>query len=134
MRQAIRSLFRSRVFTILSIAIVAVGIAINTVVFSVVDAMLLRPLPFRQEADLFMLTTTNPKRSIREGPFSYPAFIELRERDRMFDGLAAITRDSFNWSRPERPEQLPGARVSASFFDVLGFDVAVGRRFVPADD
>jgi len=134
MRQALRSLLRSRAFTILSIAIVAVGIAINTVVFSVVDAVLLRPLPFRQEAALFTLSKSNPKRSIREGPFSYPAFVELRERDRMFDGLAAITRESFNWSRPERPEQLPGARVSASFFDVLGLDVAAGRRFVSSDD
>jgi predicted permease len=134
MRQAIRSLFRSRAFTILSMAIVAVGIAINTVVFSVVDAVLLRPLPFRQDADLFTLSRSNPKRNIREGPFSYPAFVELQERDRMFDAIAAVTRESFNWSRPERPEQLPGARVSASFFDVLGLDVAVGRRFVPADD
>ena len=52
----------------------------------------------------------------------------------MFDGLAALTRESFNWSRPDRPEQLPGARVSASFFDVLALDVAVGRRFVAGDD
>ena len=134
MRQALRSLLQARGFALLSIAIVAVGIAVNTVVFSIVDAVLLRPLPFRNEAGLFALSKSNPRRSIREGPFSYPAFVELRERDRMLDGVAALTRESFNWSRPERPEQLPGARVSASFFDVLGLDPALGRRFVPADD
>jgi predicted permease len=133
-RQAFRSLLRSRGFAALSIAIIAVGIAVNTIVFSVVDAVLLRRLPFRNESRLYTLSKSNPKRSIREGPFSYPAFVELRERDRMFEGLAALTRESFNWSRPDRPEQLPGARVSASFFDVVGLDVAVGRRFVPADD
>jgi len=133
-RQALRSLLRSRGFSLLSIAIIAVGIAVNTIVFSVVDAVLLRRLPFKNESRLFTLSKSNPKRSVREGPFSYPAFVELRERDRMFDGVAALTRESFNWSRPERPEQLPGARVSASFFDVTGLDVAVGRPFVPADD
>ncbi len=134
MRQACRSLARARGFTGIAIAIVAVGIAVNTIVFSAVDAVLLRPLPFRNESRLFVLGKSNPKRSIREGPFSYPSFVELQARDRMFDGLAALTRESFNWSRPDRPEQLPGARVSASFFDVLALDVAAGRRFVAADD
>jgi predicted permease len=133
-RQAFRSLARARGFTGIAIAIVAVGIAVNTIVFSAIDAVLLRPLPFRDESRLFILGKSNPRRAIREGPFSYPSFVELQARDRMFDGLAALTRESFNWSRPDRPEQLPGARVSASFFDVLALDVAVGRRFVASDD
>jgi predicted permease len=133
-RQAFRSLRRAPGFAVVALTIVAIAIAANTIVFSAVDAVLLRPLPYRYADRLFTLSKSNPKRGTRDGPFSHPAFVELVTRDRMFDGLAALTRESFNWSRPDRPEQLPGARVSAAFFDVLGLDVAVGRRFVSADD
>ena len=100
--------------------------------FSIVDAALLRPLPFKDPARLFMLSGANPKRGIADGVFSYPAYVELSTRDRMLAGLAAVTTDTFNLTGVERPEQLPGARVSASFFDVLGVDMAIGRTFTRA--
>jgi predicted permease len=134
MRYAIRSLLKAREFTLVAVAIVAIGIGANTAVFSIVDAALLRPLPFADSARLFMLSASNPKRAIVDGPFSYPAFVELAARDSMLSGLAAVANERFNATDGERPEQLPGARVSASFFDVLGVHAALGRTFTPAED
>jgi putative ABC transport system permease protein len=134
MRYAIRSLLKAREFTLVAVAIIAIGIGANTAVFSIVDAALLRPLPFTDSGRLFILARSNPKRAMVDGPFSYPAFVELAARDSMLSGLAAITPERFNATDGDRPEQLPGARVSASFFDVLGVHAALGRTFTPAED
>ena len=134
MRYAIRSLLKAREFTLVAVAIIAIGIGANTAVFSIVDAALLRPLPFTDSGRLFVLAASNPKRGISDGPFSYPSFVELRARDTMLSGLAAVANERFNATEGDRPEQLPGARVSASFFDVLGVGAALGRTFTPAED
>ena len=134
MRYAIRSLLKAREFTLVAVAIVAIGVGANTAVFSIVDAALLRPLPFTDPGRLFMVSASNPKRAIADGPFSFPAFVELAARDSKLSGLAAIANERFNATDGDRPEQLPGARVSASFFDVLGVHAALGRTFTPAED
>jgi len=137
MRYALRSLLKTREFTVVAVAIIAIGIGANTAVFSIVDAALLRPLPFKQASRLFLLAGVNAKRGIDGAPFSYPSFVELSVRDRTRSGLdavAAVANDRFNATDGERPEQLPGARVSAGFFDVLGVDAAIGRTFVASED
>src|SRR5262252_10275583 len=131
MRYAIRSLLKAREFTLVAIAIVAIGIGANTAVFSIVDAALLRPLPFADSSRLFILSRSNPMRAIADSPFSYPAFVELAARDAKLSGLAAIANERFNATDGEPPEQLPGVRVSAGFFDVLGVHAAIGRTFTP---
>src|SRR5471030_1370594 len=134
MRYAIRSLLKAREFTLVAVAITAIGIGANTAVFSIVDAALLRPLPFKDAARVFILSASNPKRAIVDGPFSYPSFVELAARDRMLSGLAAVANEPFNATDGDRPDQLSGARVSASFFDVLGVNPALGRTFTAAED
>jgi putative ABC transport system permease protein len=134
MRHALRSLLKSREFTLVAVAIIAIGIGANTAVFSIVDAALLRPLPFTDSSRLFMLSATNAKRAIANGPFSYPSYVELAARDRMLSGLAAFANERFNATGGEGPEQLSGARVSHAFFGVLGVDVAIGRAFTAAED
>ncbi|HMB81544.1 MAG TPA: ABC transporter permease, partial [Vicinamibacterales bacterium] len=125
---------KAREFTLVAVAIIAIGIGANTAVFSIVDAALLRPLPFKDAARVYMLSASNPKRAIADGPFSFPSFVELSARDTMLSGLAAIANERFNATDGDRPEQLPGARVSASFFDVLGVSPALGRAFTAAED
>ena len=134
MRATLRSLLKAREFAIIAVAIVGIGIGATTAVFSVVDAALLRPLPFRNADRLFLVAGTNAKRAIVDGPFSYPELTELRTRVRLLDGLAGIAPERFNVTGGDAPEQLAGARVSASFFDVIAMDVAAGRKFVVADD
>ena len=134
MTYALRALLSTPEFTTVAVAIMAIGVGANTAVFSVVDAALLRPLPFRESARLFVLSGVNAKRAINGASFSYPSYVELASRDRMLSGLAAVAPERFNATDGERAEQLPGARVSASFFDVLGLDIAAGRTFTKADD
>src|SRR3954468_21182956 len=129
MRYAIRSLLKAREFTLVAIAVVAIGIGANTAVFSIVDAALLRPLPFADSGRLYVVAASNAKRAIVDGPFSYPAFLELAARDSMVGGLPPLANERCNAPDGERPEQVPGARVSASFFDVLGVHAAAGRTF-----
>jgi predicted permease len=134
MRYALRSLLKAREFTIVAVAIVAIGIGANTAVFSIVDEALLRPLPFKESSRLFILSGSNPKRAIADSPFSYPLFVELATRDSMSSGLAAIANERFNATGGDRPEQIAGARVSASFFDVIGVTPSLGRGFTAAED
>ena len=155
MRHAIRSLWHTKGFTAIAVATIALGVGANTAVFSVVEAVLLRPLPFKDADRIFTLTGSNPKRDMLDATISYPQFVELSTRDRMFARLSAYTYDSFNLTalrpfeslrvvqgRPDtgggagddRPEQLPGVRVTASFFDVLGVPMAAGPGFTAADD
>ena len=134
MRYALRSLLKAPGFSLIAVAIIAIGIGANTAVFSVVDAALLRPLPFRDAGRLFMLSRMNAKRGIADGPFSYPAYEELASRERLLGGVAAFAYDRFNATGGDRPEQLSGARVSWRFFDVLGIDLAAGRAFAAPDD
>jgi len=137
MRYALRSLLKAREFTGVAVAVIAIGIGANTAVFSIVDAALLRPLPFAEPSRLFMLAGVNPKRGIDGASFSYPAFVELSSRDQgrsALDGIAAITNDQFNSTGGPQPEQLPGARVSAAFFDLVGVRASIGRTFIASED
>jgi putative ABC transport system permease protein len=137
MRYALRSLLKAREFTVVAVTVVAIGIGANTAVFSIVDAALLRPLPFADSARLFMLGGVNPKRGIDGASFSYPAFVELASRDQensALEAIAAITSEQFNATGDERPEQLAGARVSAGFFDLLGVRASIGRTFIASED
>ena len=135
MRYALRSLLKAREFTLVAVAIIAIGIGANTAVFSIVDAALLRPLPFKDPARLFILSGSNPKRAIADGPFSYPSFVELAARDSHAerpggDRQRAVQRHRRRSAR----SSCPARRVSASFFDVLGVDAAIGRTFTAAED
>ena len=95
----LRSLLKAREFTVVAVAIIAIGIGANTAVFSIVDAALLRPLPFKEPSRLFMLAGVNPKRGIDGASFSYPSFVELAARDQArsgLDAIAAVANDRFN--------------------------------------
>ncbi len=134
MRYAIRSLWKAKEFTAVAVVVIAIGIGATTAVFSLVDAALLQPLPFRDSSRLYVVGGVNPRRGTNGRVFSYPAYVELAAHSQMLSGLAAFTSDRFNITGADQAEQLPGGRVSASFFNVLGVDAAVGRTFVPAED
>ena len=135
MRYAIRSLWKAKTFSAVAVAAIALGVGANTAVFSVVDAVLLRPLPFRNADRIVTLTQANPKRDMRDATISFASFSELAARERLFERLSAYTYDTFNLTGADAtPEQLPGVRVTASFFDLLGVPMAVGSGFGEADD
>jgi predicted permease len=135
LRFAFRILRRKPLFTALAVLTLALGIGLNTAVFSAVDALLLRPLPgVRQANDLVQLYRTWPG-DMQFGSNSIPHWRDVRERSR--DVFTDVTTWSFarvNLSTGDRPEQVMSQVVSANFFTVLGVDAARGRVFAPSED
>jgi predicted permease len=134
MRFALRSLVKTPGFFVIAVAVIAIGIGSNTAMFSIVDAVLLQPLPFRDADRIVTLTHANPRRDMRDATISFAAYEDLAARGRMFSRVAAYTYDSFNLTGAGTPEQLAGVRVTAGFFDILGIPMALGHGFSDADD
>ena len=113
----------------------AVGIGANTSIFSVTNALLLRPLPYRQPDRLVLIDARRKSSAnIGQGPLSVPRFEQVEQRNRSFGAVAAFTPEVFNLTGRGDPEQIPAARVSWKFFDVLGISPARGRGFRAEED
>ena len=142
LRFAIRSLLKHRAFAGVVVATLALGIGANTAIFSVVNAALLRPLPFPDPASLYLVWAFRPTSPLPQLPLSLPNFLDIRERARSFQSLAVWT--SFNDSRFSvtggcaaadcEPEKVQYAIVSSNLFDVLGARPEIGRTFNVRDD
>ena len=141
-RFAVRSLLKHRAFAAVIIATLALGIGANTAIFSVVNAALLRPLPFPDPERLYLVWSYRPTSTLPQLPLSLPNFLDVRERARSFQSLAVWT--SFNDSRFSvtggcaaadcEPEKVQYAIVSSNLFDVLGVRPEIGRDFNSNDD
>jgi putative ABC transport system permease protein len=129
LRYALRTLSRRPVFTAAVIAIIALGAGANTAIFSVVNAILLRPLPY-----------PNPERVVSFGhqpPIwlaSAPEYLDYKNGLRSFEGLSAYTEGEGNLSGADEPERVPLAAVTLNFFQVLGLGPTLGRPFAPEED
>lgn len=134
LRFAQRSLARSKVFTATATMTLALGIGATTSVFSVVDGVMLKPLPMEEPDRIVIPWETYRTRSITEGAVSYPNLDEWRVRTRAFDGIGGVHPESYTLTERGLPERIVGARVTANFFDVLGVKQVQGRLFFPDDD
>jgi putative ABC transport system permease protein len=132
-RYALRTLVRAPGFTLLAISTIAVGVGANAAIFSVVNAVLLRPLPFANAGELFLLHQTNTQTRQSSGNASPADILDWRARTKTFAGIAAF-RDEAYVLGGDRPERIGGANVSANFFDVLGVAPALGRAFTADDE
>ena len=133
LRYAIRTCTGAPGFTLLAVVTIAVGVGANAAIFSVVNAVLLRPLPFPRAEELYLLQQTNTQTRQASGNASPADVLDWRARTRSFAGIAAFRDDAYVLGG-DRPERLGGAIVNANFFDVLGVKPALGRAFVPADE
>jgi predicted permease len=130
-RYAARTLSRTPGFAITAIAVTALGIGAITAVFSITDRVLLRPLPFKNSADLVQVWERAPGYpQLEPSPSNYR---DWRAVQSVFDGIGAHTAVTLNMIR-EEPEQLAGAAVTADIFPMLGVQPALGRYFLPAED
>jgi putative ABC transport system permease protein len=134
LRHALRLLGRSPVFAIVAIMTLAIGIGANTAIFSVADALLFRPLPFRDPARLVMLSQSARQARRQQGPLSWLRWQTLQHSSHSFAEMAAFTNEVFNLTGRGDPEQIVSARVSWNFFDVLGVRPLRGRTFRPEED
>jgi putative ABC transport system permease protein len=134
LRFAWRGLRRSPGFTAVAIATLALGIGANTAIFSVVRAMLLSPLPFRDSSRLVFIWADMTTSGYPRAPLSGPELKDLRDRSTLFDGFGSIWATTAAFTGDGDPEQLRVALVTTNFFDVLGASAALGRTFTADDE
>jgi putative ABC transport system permease protein len=133
LRFAFRSLFKRPGFVAVAVVTLALGIGGSTAIFTVVDAALLRGLPYKSPDRLYHLWEKTPKEEFSKREFSYPDYQDYQQNN-VFDGLAAYTGGRVILSGAGEPESVGGPRVSANFFSVLGVDPILGRTFQAGDD
>jgi putative ABC transport system permease protein len=131
LRTSIRSLARAPIVSTSIIATLAVSIGATTAMFSVINAVLIRGLPFRDADRVVWITSVTPDRA--DGPFTLPEFIDFRERARGVD-LAAYASWSTTLATTDVPQRLQGMRLSADAFDILGVPPSAGRLLRESDD
>ncbi len=134
MRFAFRMLLKNPSFTIVTVMALALGIGANTAIFSVVNTVLLRPLPYKDPERLVMVWEDASKSGYPRDTPSAANFADWRDQNQVFEGMAAITDESFNFTGSGEPERLEGQRVSASLFPLLGVEPQLGRVFTAAED
>src|SRR5579863_9479720 len=132
MRHALRVLAKSPAISLIAILTLAVGIGVNTAVFTVADALLLRPLPYAQPDRLVMVTGADS--SDDSATVSYPYYNVVADRSRTLLGVAACIFDTFNLTGRGEPEQVQAARTTWNLFDVLGVHPSAGRSFLAEED
>lgn len=132
-RHAIRSLLRSPRFAAIAVTTLALGIGVNTVVFSVVNAVLFRPISLKDADRLVMVWDSAPKSKARGGAASYPDFVDWKQNNQVFDEMAAYALQSFNLAVDDQSERIEGLRVSPEMFDVLQVYPESGRLLYAAD-
>jgi putative ABC transport system permease protein len=129
---AARMLVKSPGFTLIAILTLALGIGANTAIFSVVNAVLLRPLPFKNASQLVVLRETY--KNVGNVSVSYPDFLDWRRQAHSFAAMAAIQYRGFNLSGVAQPENIGGYAVSPNFLALLGVHPVVGRDFLPSEE
>ena len=129
LRYAIRMMRKAPGFTAVAILTLGLGTGANTAIFSVVNALVLRPLPLKDPAGVLVITVSNPARGFRGSSFSLASYQALRDHARSFQSTGAFCFDALTLTGGEEPEQLAVARVSSNFFDVLGTQPLIGRGF-----
>ena len=128
-RYALRTLLKKPSFAVIVILALAIGIGANTAIFSVVNAILLRPLPYKNPDRLAMVWMNNPKLGVDQDWHSYPNYADYKEQSQTFEDMAAFNDRSFNLTGTGEPVRVMGAWTTANLFDILGVEPVKGRAF-----
>ena len=133
-RQALRSLLKRKGFTAIALITLALGIGANTAIFSIVNAVLLRPLPFKDPERLVAVWERRENSGRANLPLSAHEFAAFRERAKSFDALTIIQPDSLNLTGRGEPATVDVGRVSVDYFAVVGVAPLLGRTFLAGED
>src|SRR3712207_4026084 len=128
-----RALWKRPGFTAVALAVLALGVGANTAIFSVVNAVLLRPLPYPGAERIVAFAGVNPPKGITQSNMSTQDFTDWRAEQKSFDGLALYTQGSANMTGGDEPERVAASAVSADFFRVMSVAAARGRAILPED-
>jgi putative ABC transport system permease protein len=130
---ALRQLLKHRAFTVVAVLTLALGIGVNTSMFSVLNTILFHALPYPESEQLVRVYRTSPHS--RSWPHSAPNFLDYRDQNTVFEHIAAFRNSSYNLAEPGEPaERLDGMRVTADFFPALKVQAALGRVFAKEED
>jgi putative ABC transport system permease protein len=127
-RHGLRAMLRMPTFTAIAVMVLALGIGANTAIFSVIDAVLLRPLAYRDSRRLVTILMNG------EGPVSVANYIDWRDQSRSFSAMGAADFWSPNLTGIDAPEHVAGLKVTQSLFSMLGIEPILGRLFVEGED
>ena len=133
LKYGLRMLAKNPGFTAVAVLTLALGIGANTAIFSVVNAALLRSLPYKEPGRLVYVWSAEKARGINQSTVSIPDLRDWRERSQVFDGMAGWFSGTYNLSGGDEPQQVGGWIVSPNFFEVLGARPELGRTFAPGD-
>ena len=134
LRYGARLLLKHKGFAAVAVLSLALGIGANTALFSVVDAVLLRPLAFRDSDRLVKVLETNSQRGWDRLMISFSDFADWQSQSQSFEEMAALLNTRFRVTGVDAPEEVAGNRASANFFTLLGVKAAIGRTFLPEDE
>jgi len=134
LRYGARMLLKKPGFTLIAVITLALGIGANTAIFSVVNAVLLRPLPYTEPERLMMINATDLSRAVTNMGINLPDFREWRAGNRSFEAMAAFSVENYNISGNEEPERVTGAVASADLFKTMGVNPAQGRAFLSEEE
>src|SRR4051812_3185489 len=129
LRLAIRVLAKSPAFVLIAIATLALAIGANTAVFSLVNALLLRPLRYHEPSRLALMVQHFHAQGLERIPISAPEFVDYQQRLGAFEKIGAFITANFNLAGDERPERVAAALVTSGVFDSLGVAPVHGRTF-----
>ncbi len=132
-RYGLRQLGRAPGFTIVAVAMLALGVGANAAIFSLVDAVLVRRLPVERPSGLVTIRSTQPRLGVN-GSFSYPMYEDLRDRNQVFAGVIARGGAQINLSDRGVNQRVAADLVSGNYYDVLGVRPWIGRLFTQEDD
>jgi predicted permease len=133
-RYALRTLRRNPGFTLIVVLTLALGIGANTALFSVIDVVLLRPLPFQDPGRLVAVSAVDLRDAHHGGEISYPAFLDWRAGSHSFEGMSIWNVTDMTYTGGNEAESVPSAVVSANLFSLLGVSPLLGRSFVESED
>ncbi|HZE25230.1 MAG TPA: ABC transporter permease, partial [Blattabacteriaceae bacterium] len=131
-RYALRRLRSTPGFTAIAIITLALGIGANTAIFTVIDAVLLRPLPYRDPAQLVLLSEHTPRFPLLS--VSYQNLVDWRDQSQSFTAMGAVRNLGVTLTGSGEPERLTAQMLTANIFDLLGIQAARGRTFLPQED
>ncbi|HEX8458967.1 MAG TPA: ABC transporter permease [Pyrinomonadaceae bacterium] len=134
LRYAVRMMWKTPAFTVVAIIALALGIGANSAIFSVVNTVLLRPLPYQDPERLVMVWEDDTKGGYPRDTPAVANYIDWRDQNTVFEGMAAFADEDFNLTGTSEPERLKGRRVSSSLFALLGVQPQAGRALLPEED
>src|SRR6266705_323173 len=133
-RFGVRMLGKNRAFTFVALLTLALGIGANTAIFSVVNAIVFRPLPYAVPQQLVGVWTKDLKRPGSQYPAALPTFRDWQQQSQLFSGFAAYAFNRFHVSGNEGPDETRGVFATSNFFDVMGVKPFLGRALQPTDE